>query len=158
MIIAAVATGNDSALAAARALGRSDAQGFEADLRAIEAAEREQLLAGRGSAPAGSFGDLAGDRVTLARLHREEAELTAFHTAVVQSRPWRIAEALRGLVGRAWTAPSRAGVSADSKGTATEVVGLEQRVRELADFRSAVQESMTWRLLQRLRRLAGREW
>jgi hypothetical protein len=100
--------------------------------------------------------------VTLARLRREEAELAAFHAAVLGSLPWRIAETLRGFVGRSWIASSPAGASVLSSGVSsgvvTELVGLEQRVRELAEFRAAVLGSKVWRLLQRLRRLAGREW
>jgi hypothetical protein len=159
MIISAVATGNDSALAAASALGRSEGERFDSDLRALELAERERFLLERGdTAGAAGVDALSNSTVTLARLRREEAELATFHAAVVQSLSWRLAEALRSMFGRSWSSPPIRGASVVPPVAVAERVALEQRVRELADFRSAVQESRTWRVLQRLRRLAGREW
>jgi hypothetical protein len=153
MITSTVATVDDGALAVARALGRAEAQRFELDMRSLELAERERIRSSRGDAsiPSNGHGPAPGpDTVTFDRLRREEAELAAFHAAVLRSRPWRLAEAMRGVFGRAWNAPSRKGY--------IEPVDLEQRVQELAHFRSAVLGSRVWRLLQRLRRVVGREW
>jgi hypothetical protein len=168
MAIRPLAPDADTELLAARALGRAEAGALEARLRAIELADRERIRAEWDGGGAGQRhgGTVAVSDVTRKRLRREEAELIASRDAILASRPWRVAERVRGLVGRSWTPrppssetmpPVRLEQPAPP-GPAAELARLEARVQELSSFLAAVRRSRTWRTIQSMRRLAGREW
>jgi len=100
-------------LAHLRRLGRLEAESFDAALREEERREREEHLthlaaaAEDDDATAELFhasashapGELSG---AAWRLQQDLERLTAFHQAVVHSRAWRLIQAARRLVGRAW--------------------------------------------------------
>jgi hypothetical protein len=169
MAIRPLAPDADTELRAARALGRAEAAELEARLRASELADRERLRAERsGSDGAGhrQGGRVAVRDATWKRLRREEAELIAYHDAILGSLPWRAAELARGLVGRAWAPRTPKGESRSPArpeqpsppDPAAELARLEARVQELSSFQAAVRRSRTWRAIQSMRRLVGREW
>ena len=171
MAIRPLAPDVDTELRAARALGRAEAAALEARLRASELADRERLRAERsGSGEVGKRKgrSLAAHDATWRRLRREEAELLAYRDAILASRPWRAAELVRGLVGRSWTPrtpsaePRPAAVMPEEQRSppdpASELARLEASVQELTSFLAAVRRSRTWRTIQSMRRLVGREW
>jgi hypothetical protein len=90
----------------ARRLGRLEAERFNLSLREREGREREERLVrlafgADGSCDTGaSFADDGSS--TLWRLQQENERLAEFHRAVVTSKAWRLAQALRRPFGRAW--------------------------------------------------------
>jgi hypothetical protein len=91
----------------ARLLGRLEAERFDAALREREQQEREdrltRLAAGDETAVEPAL-SLSGDGGTMEswRLRQDVERLAAFHHAVLHSRSWRLLQAARRLVGRAW--------------------------------------------------------
>jgi hypothetical protein len=85
--------------------GRSQAEAFDARLRELEDRQRheraERLAAGDEAGPwAGPGWESAPTE--LARLRSQVEALAAFRAAVLRSRPWRVIQSMRRLVGRAW--------------------------------------------------------
>ena len=157
--------------AAAAAIGRAEAASFDDALRRRELVERDELrLLSSRSCQGGLTPAAAAHKGTLSRLQREEAELLVLYTAICDSRAWRAAEALRRLVGRSWSAapergrraslpfPAREAAGDLSSNGAGEIAMLEKRVEELAAFLAAVSRSRAWRVIQAMRRVAGRQW
>jgi hypothetical protein len=95
-------------LAAARDLGRLEAESYDRELREREEREREERLArlslgAEGARDAGAPLPLPSDSSsTFWRLQQENQRLIEFHRAVVKSRAWRLVQALRRPFGRAW--------------------------------------------------------
>lgn len=95
-------------IAEARRLGRLEAESFDAALREREQREREdrltRLAAGDEAAadPVLSFLPGDGGSSETWRLRQDVERLAAFHHAVLHSRPWRVIQAARRLVGRSW--------------------------------------------------------
>ena len=90
-------------LADARLRGRREAEALDLRLREEETREREERLAALELAAGGEEDEM--ERVSPAevwRLRQEVKQLTEFRRAVLGSRPWRVLQRLRRLVGRAW--------------------------------------------------------
>lgn len=90
----------------ARRLGRLEAESFDLKLRELEAREREERLA---HAALGSVDSIAAgadarkdSSWAVWRLEQENLRLAEFQRAVVNSRAWRVVQALRRPFGRAW--------------------------------------------------------
>ena len=77
-------TVQDPELEEARRMGRAEGEAFESLLREAERSARKELVV---SPP-----DLPGDL----------RQLAEFHHAVINSRSWRVLQAVRGIFGRAW--------------------------------------------------------
>lgn len=94
-------------IARARREGRRQAEAFESALRAVERQEREDRLT-RIAWLGGDLVDLGeplggnGKSAQVTRLERQIEHYASFHHAVLHSRGWRLVQALRRLVGRAW--------------------------------------------------------
>lgn len=90
----------------ARRLGRLEAESLDLRLRELEAREREERLghAAFGSDESVATGaDPAKDSSwTVWRLQQENQRLAEFQRAVVNSKAWRVVQALRRPFGRAW--------------------------------------------------------
>lgn len=88
----------------ARRVGREAAELFDRRLREVETAEREQRLATLAWRPqAGSGDDGTGeDAIRVVQLEARVSELTAYVKAVNESRPWRMIQWFRRLMGRSW--------------------------------------------------------
>ena len=84
--------------------GRAQAEAFDAELRRIEERELIErltcLAAGEGGWTDG--GAEATTPTEVARLQDRVEELTAFRQAVLDSRPWRLIQAVRRVFGRDW--------------------------------------------------------
>lgn len=94
---------SDDPLADARHLGRLEGERFVAHLRAAELHERQERLTRLAASHADD--DVTGpleENGAAWRLRQEVERLTAFHDAVVQSRAWRLVQAVRRPFGRAW--------------------------------------------------------
>jgi hypothetical protein len=85
-------------LAAATARGRELARLLDDGLRTAEREARERRRAVAATPRPATVASPA----ELVRLRQQVEQLTAFRTAVLRSRPWRLAQGLRRLVGRAW--------------------------------------------------------
>jgi hypothetical protein len=94
-------------LVQARRLGLLEGEAWDCRYREAERRDRESRLAltalradaaGHGPASVGT----AASTADIARLRAQVEALSAFHTAVVRSRSWRLLQGLRRLVGRAW--------------------------------------------------------
>ena len=89
-----------------RRLGRLEAESFDRKLRELEAREREERFAHAALGSDGSIAigaDAAKDSSwTVWRLEQENLRLAEFQRAVVNSRAWRVVQALRRPFGRAW--------------------------------------------------------
>lgn len=85
-------------------LGRMEAERFDEALRDLERREREDRLArlalGADDGPIGLEGGLSS--AVVRRLQQDVERLAGFHHAVLRSRPWRVIQGMRRLVGRAW--------------------------------------------------------
>jgi hypothetical protein len=90
-------------LALARHLGRQEAARFDAALIAGERQEREDRLT-RLALDADDPMEPAWRVSSTESLHleRQVEQLQAFHQAVLGSRGWRMLQAARRLIGRAW--------------------------------------------------------
>jgi hypothetical protein len=93
------------ALEEAQLLGRLEAESFDAALRERERHEREERLTRL--VASGLDSDVDFDLFheptgATWRLRQDVARLSAFHQAVLHSRAWRLIQAARRLVGRAW--------------------------------------------------------
>ncbi|HEV7670226.1 MAG TPA: hypothetical protein VGS22_17040 [Thermoanaerobaculia bacterium] len=101
------AAGLESAVADAERYGRLEAEAFDAGLREIERRERENLLS-RTALVDGGFGVLLQEDAApltgteVLRLRREIDRLSDFHRALLHSRSWRLLQALKRPLGRAW--------------------------------------------------------
>ncbi len=99
--------GFERALADAERLGRLEAESFEAGLREIERRERENLM-GRSALASGLFASPDQDEAPavtnteVLRLRREIDRLADFHRTLLHSRSWRLLQALKRPLGRAW--------------------------------------------------------
>jgi hypothetical protein len=90
----------------ARRLGRLEAERCDLGLREREGREREDRLVRLASGTemtwepegVGAAGSSSGHW----RLRQENERLSEFHRAVVSSKVWRLAQALRRPFGRAW--------------------------------------------------------
>jgi hypothetical protein len=85
--------------------GRRAAERLDLELRAEERRHRDRVRTRRQPPARDEEQRPAGDPglpPDLARLRREHAQLAAFHAAVSNSSGWRLLQALRRLVGRAW--------------------------------------------------------
>jgi hypothetical protein len=92
-------------LAEAQRLGRLEAERLDLAWRELEARQREERLgrlAWTIEAEDAAFAGGGGSIATAMRLQRDVERLAAFHQAVTKSRAWRLIQALRRLVGRAW--------------------------------------------------------
>ena len=93
---------------AAHRLGRLEAESFNASLRERERCEREErlmrLAVGDEAAfqPAHELFPEPGRADVSWRLRQDVQRLAAFHLAVLHSRAWRLIQAMRRVVGRAW--------------------------------------------------------
>jgi hypothetical protein len=102
-----VDTALESALADAQRYGRLEAEVFDAGLREIECRERENMLC-RTALVDGGFGVLVQQDAQpltdteVLRLRRELDRLSDFHRTLLHSRSWRLLQALRRPLGRAW--------------------------------------------------------
>jgi len=83
------------------AAGRADAEAMDARLRALEEQERVARLEGLAEADVRRPSEY-GSVVDVERLNARLEELTAFRQAVQGSFVWRVAQALRRVLGRAW--------------------------------------------------------
>jgi hypothetical protein len=83
------------------AAGRAEGEAFDQRLRAIEAAERDECLAGPGHQGSGRSTQYQ-PTLDVGRLKARMEELVAFRSAVQESLVWRAAQTLRRLFGRAW--------------------------------------------------------
>jgi hypothetical protein len=92
-------------IAEARSLGTFSGEDFDSHLRSRERAERAELLTrARDSQPATR--QAAGPvypTEDIAGLKRELELLREFRLTVVRSKGWKVVQALRRLVGRAWS-------------------------------------------------------
>jgi hypothetical protein len=84
-------------LDAASVRGRRQAEKLDAALRELEARERAELTAWRGTGDSATVSS-----AELARLHQQVAHLAGFRRAVIASMGWRLLQALRRPFGRAW--------------------------------------------------------
>ncbi|HXU29891.1 MAG TPA: hypothetical protein VN851_04870 [Thermoanaerobaculia bacterium] len=96
-----------SALGDAERLGRLEAEAFDAGLREIEQRERENLMGKTvlASDQFDGFGPEEGPVATtteMLRLRREIDRLADFHRTLLHSRSWRLLQALKRPLGRAW--------------------------------------------------------
>lgn len=104
---APAARGLAEALADAERFGRLEAEAFEAGLREIERRERENLM-GRSALAADLFANSSQDEAPamtsteVLRLRREIDRLADFHRSLLHSRSWRLLQALKRPLGRAW--------------------------------------------------------
>jgi hypothetical protein len=86
-------------------LGRMEAERFDEALRDLERREREDRLARLALGVDDGPIALAGDGLSSAvvrRLQQDVERLAGFHHAVLKSKPWRVIQGMRRLVGRAW--------------------------------------------------------
>ncbi len=92
------------ALARARQAGAEAARLADLRLLEVEAAEREERLAVHAWRPRPSEALSAGsdDSVKLVQLEARVSELNAYVKAVNESRPWRLIQWCRRLLGRSW--------------------------------------------------------
>jgi len=85
--------------------GRQAAERLDLELREDERRQRDRVRSRRDPKsreegnPLPGLGILPPD---VARLRREHAQLSDFHAAVMSSSGWRLLQAMRRLVGRAW--------------------------------------------------------
>lgn len=99
--------GRERAFADAERLGRLEAEAFEAGLRETERRERENLMA-RSALASDLFADTEPDEVSattnteVLRLRREIDRFADFHRSLLHSRSWRLLQALKRPLGRAW--------------------------------------------------------
>jgi hypothetical protein len=84
----------------ARERGRAEAEQFDAALRELESRERLERL--RSLARYQGTDALRGRWGDLVSLQDEVQRLAAFERAVLNSRAWRLIQALRRPFGRAW--------------------------------------------------------
>ena len=97
----------EGAIADAERFGRLEAEAFDAGLREIEQRERENLM-GRSALASDQFGGSSADEppaltsTEVLRLRREIDRLADFHRTLLHSRSWRLLQALRRPLGRAW--------------------------------------------------------
>lgn len=97
----------ENALADAERFGRLEAEAFEAGLREIEQRERENLM-GKSALSSEQLGGMAADEAPamtsteVLRLRREIDRLADFHRSLLHSRSWRLLQALKRPLGRAW--------------------------------------------------------
>jgi hypothetical protein len=93
-------------LAPARRLGRLEGEEWDRQCRERERLEREERLAGFAlNHPPGAASSSLGAGASsseVARLRSQVEALSAFQTAVLRSRSWRLLQALRRPFGRAW--------------------------------------------------------
>ncbi len=90
------------ALTEAAASGRQAALDLDAELRDRETEERAARLAESGPPPGAWEGSSVATAVDIFRMRTELDALQRYRQAVEGSRVWRLAQALRRLVGRAW--------------------------------------------------------
>ena len=99
--------GFERALADAERLGRLEAEAFESALREAERRERENLM-GRTAMASGLFAGSDPDEAPtvtnteVLRLRREIDRFAEFHRSLLHSRSWRLLQALKRPLGRAW--------------------------------------------------------
>lgn len=167
-----IRAGTHAELQAASGLGRAEAERFDEQLRRLEREERDRARESAG--PRKDWGLVKASASQLAtwdRLRREEAELQSFAGAIAGSRAWRTARLLHSLAGRSpISTPDAAEIATPATAPRDEqppdeqtpdeatILALESRVAELATFVAAVTSSRAWRVIQALRRLAGRAW
>ena len=87
----------------AQAAGRAEGEAFVASLRRVEEQERVDRLTRLAASETdwtGAEGEPAPTEV--ARLKAQVEALAAFRTAVLDSKPWRLIQSVRRLVGRDW--------------------------------------------------------
>jgi len=91
-------------IAEARSLGKFSGEDFDSHLRSRERAERAEFLtrARSSETAAGQSGGLVYPTEDIAGLKRELELLRGFRLTVVRSKGWKVVQALRRLVGRAW--------------------------------------------------------
>lgn len=142
-------------------LGALEAEILDLRLQLAEAQTREvrlrTLAVGGETVPPTAVepvGDV-GDAVELALLRDQLRHYAAYAEAINRSMGWRTVQALRTVVGRRWTAPEASSAAAAE---VDDLGHLRTRVDDYARFVQAVEASRGWRLLQRLRGLAGRRW
>ena len=91
----------------AERFGRLEAEAFDAGLREIEQRERENLM-GRSALASDYLGNSGSDEAPVLtstevlRLRREIDRLADFHRTLLHSRSWRLLQALKRPLGRAW--------------------------------------------------------
>ena len=88
-------------LASTAALGRAEGEALDARLRTHEEQERAARLEGLSTTESRRPSDYASV-ADVDRLNARLEELTAFRQAVQGSFVWRVAQALRRVLGRAW--------------------------------------------------------
>jgi hypothetical protein len=97
----------EGAIADAERFGRLEAEAFDAGLREVEQRERENLM-GKSALGSDPFGRSGQDEVPVMtstevlRLRREIDRLADFHRTLLHSRSWRLLQALKRPLGRAW--------------------------------------------------------
>ena len=96
----------EGAVADAERFGRLEAEAFDAGLREIEQRERENLM-GRSALASDQLAGFADEAPALTStevlgLRREIDRLTDFHRKLLHSRSWRLLQALKRPLGRAW--------------------------------------------------------
>ena len=92
------------ALAFAGQLGRQQGEAFDRSLREAEARDREERLARAAWRPRMSREAWAeeADSLKVVQLEARLSELNTYLRAIDESLPWRLIQALRRMVGRAW--------------------------------------------------------
>jgi hypothetical protein len=97
----------ENAVADAERFGRLEAEAFDAGLREVEQRERENLV-GKTALASDPYGWPDQDDVPVMtstevlRLRREIDRLADFHRTLLHSRSWRLLQALKRPLGRAW--------------------------------------------------------
>lgn len=90
----------------ARRLGRLEAERYDLTLREREGREREERLVRLAVGAEDSWETAApllnDSSSTVWRLQQDNERLAEFHRAVVNSKAWRLIQALRRPFGRAW--------------------------------------------------------
>jgi hypothetical protein len=90
----------------ARLSGRHDGEAFALALRQRELRERQERLTllawGSDGEAAFSAAEPISSEAEVLRLQHDMEQLASFHQAVLRSRPWRVIQLLRHLLGRAW--------------------------------------------------------
>lgn len=91
-------------LAEVQRLGRLEAERLDLAWREAEARQREERLGRLAWSIEAEDAPFAGNggSADVMRLQRDVERLAAFHQAVTRSKAWRLIQALRRLVGRAW--------------------------------------------------------
>lgn len=93
-------------LAKARETGRREADALDLRLRCVEGREREdrltRLVAERSDLSVAPLRSSLLEAERVERLERELGQVLMYQRAILRSRGWRLAQAARRLIGRAW--------------------------------------------------------